>query len=41
MAWTPDGSAMFFTEKSQGLSVLVGGKVHKLYGNIGETVAVP
>ena len=32
MAWTPDGSAMLFTEKSQGLSVLVGGKVHKLYG---------
>ena len=26
MAWTADGSAMFFTEKLDGLSVLVDGK---------------
>lgn len=32
MAFTNDGKAMFFTEKYAGLSVLVGGNVHKLYG---------
>ena len=32
IAFTNDGKAMFFTEKSQGLSVKVGGSVHKLYG---------
>ena len=35
MAWTADGSAMFFTEKLDGLSVLMGGKVHKLLGLTG------
>jgi glucose/arabinose dehydrogenase len=32
MAFTKDMKAMFFTEKSQGLSVNVGGKTHKLLG---------
>ena len=32
LAFTKDMKAMFFTEKSQGLSVSVGGKVHKLLG---------
>ena len=32
IAFTKDMKAMFFTEKSQGLSVNVGGKVHKLLG---------
>ena len=32
LAFTKDGKAMFFTEKSEGLSVKVGGSVHKLYG---------
>ena len=32
IAFTKNGKAMFFTEKSQGLSVKVGGSVHKLYG---------
>ena len=30
VAFTKDMKAMFFTEKSQGLSVSVGGKTHKL-----------
>ncbi len=37
MAFTPDGSAMFFTEKLSGLSVLIGGKVHKVYGMKGSS----
>ena len=32
LAFTKDMKAMFFTEKSQGLSVNVGGKTHKLLG---------
>ena len=32
VAFTKDMKAMFFTEKSQGLSVSVGGKTHKLLG---------
>ena len=32
IAFTKDMKAMFFTEKSQGLSVNVGGKTHKLLG---------
>jgi glucose/arabinose dehydrogenase len=32
IAFTNDGKAMFFTEKSQGLSVKAGGSVNKLYG---------
>jgi len=32
LAFTKDMKAMFFTEKSQGLSVSVGGKTHKLLG---------
>ncbi|PPR16045.1 MAG: hypothetical protein CFH33_01044, partial [Alphaproteobacteria bacterium MarineAlpha9_Bin3] len=37
MAWTADGSAMFFTEKLDGLSVLMGGKVHKILGMKGSS----
>jgi len=37
MAFTNDGSAMFFTEKLDGLSVLMGGKVHKLLGMKGSS----
>ena len=32
LAFTKDMKAMFFTEKSKGLSVSVGGKTHKLVG---------
>ena len=32
IAFTKNGKAMFFTEKSKGLSVKVGGSVHALYG---------
>ena len=32
LAFTNDGKAMFFTEKSKGLSLKVGGSVHALYG---------
>ena len=37
MAFTNDGKAMFFTEKLDGLSVLIGGKVHKLIGMKGSS----
>jgi glucose/arabinose dehydrogenase len=37
LAFTKDGKAMFYTEKSKGLSVKVGGSVHALYGIKGST----
>ena len=40
IAFTKDMKAMFFTEKSQGLSVSVGGKTHKLLGIKGNAAVV-
>ena len=37
IAFTQDGKAMFYTEKTKGLSVNVGGKVHALYGMKGSS----